>query len=243
VKSSSIAWPRLFAETGVIVLSILLALGVDEVRDVRRDRAFEREYLERLLHDVVGNTAALNGQRTAETSQIENARVVYPLVSRGDWGTTDTETMIVAAYNASPSPTPTWVDDTFEELKSTGRMTLIRSADLRSQLLAYYRFLGAQDYTYQLMSTEYRDAVRARMDPDLQLRIRDDCDDRDVGCLVDIQSPDTRAFLDWLTANQELADGLRRVIVQWTRGETEYLPRVEAQTAQLRETIEAELAR
>ena len=39
MKPSSIAWPRLLAETAAIVLSILLALGVNEWREARRDRA------------------------------------------------------------------------------------------------------------------------------------------------------------------------------------------------------------
>jgi hypothetical protein len=232
-------------EAAVIVLSILLALGVDELREARRDRALELEYLTRLLDDLAENAEVLEGQRNSETAQIANARVVYPLVSRGEMDGVDTMTLVVASYNATPSPTPAWVDDTFEELKTTGRMSLIRSATLKGELLAYYRFLEARAYTYQLMSTEYRDALRARMDADLQLRIRQECRGagNQVGCPVDIQSPDLPSFFDWLSANEELAGGLRKVIVQWTRGETEYLPQVHERTEGLRRIIEAELAR
>ena len=235
-----IPWLRLIAEAGVVVLSILLALAVDEWREGRRDRGFEHEYLQRLLNDADTNLSVITIIRDAQTSQVSNARLVYPLVSQGDWQDLDTATVVLASYLATPSPTPTWVDDTFEELKSTGRLALIRSATIRAELLAYYRYLEERDYTYELMSTGYRDAVRARMDPDLQLRIRAACRP-EPDCRVDVSSPGLDDYIRWLTSNRDLADGLRRVIVQWTRGNTEYLPRAEEQTLRLKALIEVEL--
>lgn len=241
MKQSSVSWTRLAAEAGAIVLSILLALGVDEWRTARVDRGLENEYLLRILEDLASNDDVLEVQRSSESSQITAARLVYPIVTHGDWSSADTSAVVVASYLASPSPTPTWVDDTFQELKSTGRMSLIRSASVRAELLAYYRFLEAHDYAYQLMSTEYRDALRGRMDPDVQLRIREACRPREASCPVDVDSPELRSFVAWLDGNPTLAEGLRKVIVQWTRGETEYLPEVAERTQQLREVVEAEL--
>lgn len=239
--SSRIAWPRLGAEAVIIIASILLALGVDEWREERRDRALESEYLLRLLEDLDANIAVLNRQREAETNQIANARAIYPLVTSGNLPGMDNTTAVTASYNASPSSTPNWVDDTFEELKTTGRLSLIRNPDIRRNLLAYYGFLEAQDWAYQLMSTEYRDAIRARMDPDIQLLIRQQCWPRKVGCHVAIDDAEAAAYIDWLANNQSLADGLRRVIVQWSRGESEYLPRVETRTDELKQQIADEL--
>ena len=239
--SSRIAWPRLGAEAIIIIASILLALGVDEWREERRNRTLEREYLVRLIEDLDANIAVLNRQREAETSQIANARAIYPLVTRGDLHGMDNTIAVTASYNASPSPTPNWVDDTIEELKTTGRLSLIRDPGVRRNLLAYYRFLEAQDWTYQLMSTEYRDAIRARMDPDIQLLIRAQCQPRTVGCRVKIDDAEAAAYIDWLANNPSLADGLRRVIAQWSRGESEYLPRVETRTDELKHQIENEL--
>jgi type II secretory pathway pseudopilin PulG len=239
--SSRIAWPRLGAEAVIIIASILLALGVDEWREEKRDRELESEYLVRLLEDLDANIAILNQQRQSGTSQIANARAIYPLVTSGSMQGIDNTIAITASYNASPSATPNWVDDTFEELKTTGRLGLIRDPDIRRNLLAYYRFLEAQDWAYQLMSREYRDAIRARMDPDLQLLIRQQCQPRNVGCRVETDAAEAATYVDWLANNQSLADGLRRVIVQWSRGENEYLPRVETRTDELKQQIEEEL--
>jgi hypothetical protein len=240
-NSPRIAWPRLGAEAVIIIASILLALGVDEWREEKRDRELESEYLVRLLEDLEANEAILTVQRRGDVTKVANARAIYPLVSDGNWDDLDKTIAITASYNASPAATPNWVDDTFEELKSTGRLGLIQNANIRRNLLAYYRFLEAQDWAYQLMSTEYRDAIRAKLNPDIQLQIRGQCRSREVGCPVTIDTSETAAYLDWLTNNQTLADGLRRIIVQWTRGESEYLPRVEDRTNELKSLIEDEL--
>lgn len=240
-KSGRLAWPRLGVESIIIVISILLAFAVEEWRDERAERELEREYLGRLLEDLAANIAEAENQGRAHALQVANARAIYPRVHRGDTSGLEEVIVVTASYNATPSAIASWVDDTFEELKSTGRLSLIRSHEVRQTILAYYRFLGTQDWAYVLMSTAYRDAVRARMDPDLQLQIRAHCRPREVGCRIDLDNFDVDRYLDWLTANQELADGLRRVIVQWTRAEKDYLPAVKERTRQLQKLIEAEL--
>ncbi len=47
-QSKKISWPRMGVEAIIIIASILLALGVDEWREDRRDRMLEREYLGRV---------------------------------------------------------------------------------------------------------------------------------------------------------------------------------------------------
>lgn len=239
----SLPWSRFGAEAVIIVASILLALGVDEWREERNDRELEREYLVRLLDDLVANEKMVAAQRFDDRGKIAHARAVYPYVNSGEYGDLDGPTAIVASYLASPSATPSWVDDTYEELKSTGRLSLIRNAELRHQLIGYHRFLEERDWAYELRSTDYRDAVRTKLDPDIQLRIRRECTSREVGCRISIDEDYASAYLAWLGNNEELAGGLRRVIVQWTRGEQEFLPQVEERTTALKALIEAELGR
>ncbi len=223
-----------------MVLSILLALAVDEWRGDVADRAAEREYLVRLVADIDANLELIERQHGNQQSQLSSARLIYPLVSRGDWEGLDTAIVVRAAYLATPSSSPTWVSHTFRELSSTGRMVLIRSSNLRAELLSYYGYLDAEDYVYELMSTKYRDAVRSRMDPDLQLKLRAECNPRDFRCPVAVSAPDLDQFVAWISSNVELADGLRRVIIQWARADDEFLPRVEQRSRALRTLLVAE---
>lgn len=242
-SSTRLPWSRFGAEAVIIVASILLALGVDEWRQERQDRRLEREYLIRLVEDLDTNLSILNDQQRADATKVANARRVFSLVAHGNRGDLTPDKAVIAAYLASPSDTPDWVDDTFEELKSTGRLGLILNPNIRTGLLAYYRTLDVGDWAYQLMSTDYRDAIRERMDPDLQLAIRGLCSQERTDCQANLDGYEHDEFVSWLAGNRELADGLTRVIVQWTRGEKEYLPRVRTGTAELKELIEAELDR
>ncbi len=136
IQSRKIAWPRLGAEAVIIVVSILLAFAVEEWREESRNRDLEREYLTRLVEDLDANVAEADFQGRAHARQVANARAIYPLVSRADAAELESAIIVAASYNASPSATANWVDDTFEELKSTGRFSLIRSTDIRQTLLA-----------------------------------------------------------------------------------------------------------
>ncbi len=240
--ATSLPWTRFGAEAVIIVASILLALGVDELRQENRDRELEQEYLVRLLGDLDANIEILEGQRFDDQSKIANARAVYPFVNSGELDGLDKISVITASYHATPSATPSWVDDTFEELKSTGRLSLIQSPDLRRELIAYHRFLNERNFAYRLSSTEYRDSIRSRLDPDIQLQIRRECTSREVGCQILIDEAYASEYLAWLGNNEELAGGLRRVITQWTRGEQEYLPSVAERTTSIRSLIENELS-
>lgn len=217
-----------------------MALGVDEWRDEREDRKLEQEYLLRLLEDLDTNLRVLDAQQESDLGKIANARIVFPLVAKGDWQDLSRGQAVVTAYLASPSDTPDWVDDTFEELKSIGRLGLLQNPAIRTELLAYYRALEVGNWAYQLMSMDYRDAIRSRMHPDLQLEIRTRCVRDRPHCELSLEGYDVDEFLDWLAGNQELAEGLRRVIVQWTRGKDEYLPKVRSSTNELKASIEAE---
>jgi hypothetical protein len=228
----------------VIVISILLAFGIDAWWSGVQDHRLERDYLQRILADQRANEDVIAALNRQQRSQLHHARLIYPLVSHGAWDGLDTTSAVVSSYRASPTPTPVWVNYTFEELKSAGKIGLIRNSQLRSQLLEYYRFLETADYTYDLMSTAYRDAVRERLDPDLQLAIRRTCGSRESHtCRVEVAPSEVREYVAWLSANPTLTEGLRRVIVQWTRAEDEYLPGVAARTQSMIDTIELELVR
>ena len=242
-SNNGLPWSRFGVEAAIIVASILLALGVDEWRQEGQDRGLEREYLVRLADDLDTNLRILDSQQKTDAAKVANARRVFSLVASGEWGELTPERAVISAYFASPSNTPDWVDDTYEELKSTGRLGLILNPDIRTDLLAYYRTLEVGDWAYQLMSTAYRDAVRERMNPDLQLALRQMCGLERANCQARLEGYEYDDFVDWLAGNRALADGLTRVIVQWSRGEQEYLPQVESATIELKKLIKANLDR
>lgn len=225
-----IPWRRALVEIITIVLSILLALAVNEWRQSVSDRTMEVEYLQRIRQDVKENIEiAVNYQRQHER-QVANARSVFDVVSSGDLSDLDPVTIVLNSYGASPSPTPSWVVDTFGEMNSTGRMSLISDVNLRAEMQSYFRYLESNGWSYQFMSTEYRDAIRKNMHHDLQLGIRS----RDWET-ADFQRHKQKIdrYVAWLSNNQDVERGLTQVIVQWTRAKDEFLPNVIYRSSQL----------
>lgn len=236
---------KYFIEACVIVSSILLAFAIDAWWAERTERILEQDYLNRLLQDQRANLDVITAMDRQHSATLTSARRIYPYVSSGNLSGLEGSSIVNLSYSATPTPSPTWINDTFEELKSSGSFGLIKNIEVRSTLLEYYRFLERADYTYELMSTDYRDAVRSKIDPEIQLAFRG-CrpgyvvaPDRD--CEIDYTNWDTAGYIEWLGNNDELADGLRRVIVQFSRAKIEYLARAFESTTDLIELIEKEM--
>lgn len=217
----------------MIVVGVLIALGVNEIRENIRERKIEKLYIERLILDLeINKKAALNLAQWQDRI-VENSRRVYPLVKYGKRNEFNDVSIIAQAYHASAGPTPTWVNDTFEELKSTGNFVLIRNYNVRTAILGYYRFLDTEDYPFQIPSYEFRDVFRKKLDPEIQLKIRSESSLEDSISNFDPGDFDTVSFIKWMSKNEELAEQLTRVITQAYRASNEFLSKVSLRTDEM----------
>lgn len=70
MSTRSIPWPRIFAEGFAVVVSILLAFGIQAWWDARQDREAEREALELIHADLIADTTDIGeSERTADRHQ------------------------------------------------------------------------------------------------------------------------------------------------------------------------------
>jgi hypothetical protein len=129
---------RFAAEFVVIVIGVLAALAADGWREDRIDLAAEAEFLARLRGDLQADTAEL-----AETQRrIAMKYAVLTSLSQDRLDPDDVDPTRLAADLAAAT-TWTWNfqtvhDVTFQELRSSGNLNLIRDAELRAQLSSYY---------------------------------------------------------------------------------------------------------
>lgn len=130
------AWPRLVAELVVIVLGVLIALGVDSWVSWAQDRTREVEYLERLLDDVEYDL-----EEIAFVNSVATAGGVYAdsLLMPGVADRWDDAHLLGALVIASNARQPDLSRSTWQELVSSGRIGLIRSREVRTQLANYER--------------------------------------------------------------------------------------------------------
>ena len=132
---------RPIAEIFIIVIGVLIALGADSWNDYRIDRVLEAQYLERLSEDIrynidetfdSGPEAAFN--RKLSLLETISEMAAQPNDDRLDLDYLKTSLPFSAVLGWA---IPEYRTGTFEELKSTGNLGLIRDVDLRTALNDY----------------------------------------------------------------------------------------------------------
>ena len=135
-------WRWLFWETLIIVLGVLIAFAVNDYWSDQQDRELELQYLKRLHGDLKGDEAWATGYYAgAMTAKFKALDAIAPVVRGQDPVPEDVETFLVDVTRGGiggASPNYFVNRTTFEDLKSTGNLRLIRNTEIRSKLNEYY---------------------------------------------------------------------------------------------------------
>jgi len=139
-------WTAIFIDLVIVVLGVVIGLQVNNWNEERRDRARERVYLENIAAELdesivsIKRSIELSEQRIAldellikastdvEAVRAEPGRFIYA-VTRGGW-----------------TFAPTLSGNTFEEMKSSGNLGILRD---RALVLDLMRFYGTVQYESQ----------------------------------------------------------------------------------------------
>ena len=141
----------------MIVFGVLAALAADSWNDSRVDRGDEREYLARLQSAVAGDTVNFRSILDwMDRKEIALRRLDAVLSSRGSDLDPDT---VLADLTAAPmfawNAAPLTGMATFEDLRSSGRLRLIRDRDLRGQVIQYYETAETEERRIEARRTQY----------------------------------------------------------------------------------------
>jgi hypothetical protein len=161
------AWVRWGGEFIVIVISVLVALALDEWAAARADRITEREYLAALVADLEADADYLSELVIPLVSMADSAlREVGP-VSRGVAEfPTDTIAFLRRVVSSRRTVAQLPSSPTFDELIATGALRLIGSAQLRSSLVLYYDHIRAMGDRGRERSSGYAPIVRGYLPDD-----------------------------------------------------------------------------
>jgi len=160
VKYFSISGARwLAAETIVIVLGILIALGVDDYRTLRSERALEFQYVQRISSDLEKDLQFLSNTYYPNLRRKQSALELVAPVVRGQSPVPDD----VFSYLENVSlgglmgvPSAGWFTDTsFQDMLATGNLRLIRDPQIRADIANYYETLESDLSRIQNRSTGY----------------------------------------------------------------------------------------
>ena len=125
---------RWLAEFTVIVVGVLVALAADRWNQARSDALLEAAYLDRLVFDIRGDSL----RAAAAIDEIPSAyaardSLIAAVEGRGALPVDMVEAIEHAWHTLAFTSPPTW-----EELKATGNLVLIRDPRARQALSDYY---------------------------------------------------------------------------------------------------------
>ncbi|MBP8081362.1 MAG: hypothetical protein KAY12_04310 [Arenimonas sp.] len=128
-------WTAIGIELAIVVLGVFIGMQVSNWNEERRDRALERQYLERLREDIASSMSGAQDGIEKMESQGRKATLMLESLSacrldeagqRADFAS--------ALYVLGRIEPPMLTRGTIDELRSTGRLGIIRSVRLRQAL-------------------------------------------------------------------------------------------------------------
>jgi hypothetical protein len=161
------AWVRWGGEFVVIVISVLVALALDQWAATWADRVSERGYVAALVADLESDAEYLSELVIPLVSLADSALKEVGPVSRGVAEVPlDTIAFLRRVVSSRRTIAQLPSSPTFDELISTGALRLIESARLRSSLVLYYDHMRAMRDRGQERSSGYASVVRGHLPDD-----------------------------------------------------------------------------
>ena len=118
---------RAVGELAIIILGVLIALWVDELRQTRTDRATEAAYIQGLAMDLRNDLAELDSA-AVWSSRFEAA--AGTVLSFLDGESKDLDSLVSAVAIAGWQYPPEFSTHTIDDLRSTGNLRLISRISL-----------------------------------------------------------------------------------------------------------------
>ena len=137
-------WLALSLELLMVVAGILFAFQVDRIYEGWQDRQLEQRYLARISDDLRADTAEIASVRARTDRRLAQIQLLVRAIDDPFIVADQASEFIHAIEQVAWRSVPTITTNTYDELVSTGRMTLLQSEDLRNGLTEYYAFLEGQ---------------------------------------------------------------------------------------------------
>lgn len=169
--STRLNWRFLLGEFVVVVVGVLLALWVDQLREGRAHAAMEVEYLESLLVDLEADLVQFDSTDAWIRRQESAAATVVALYG-GSPPTDDVNELVAAVETAGWQYVPVITRNTIDDLRSTGNLRLIRDRALRRAIASYYTTLEVNSIPLTDMRDRMWEQYDARVGNVLEPRVR-----------------------------------------------------------------------
>lgn len=199
----------------LVMIGILLALQVNNWNEIQKEQKRELAYLKRLQEDVAGDLEHLNLNVDFYKKVFASGNTVLNYTDENDLNNESHWQILVSFFHASQIWPLIPTSSTYDELKSSGDLSLINSISLRNNL-AYYHGGGLDRYNHTVgIVPPYRKMVRGLIPITIQNYMWENChatsNDAQIlkECASSISEERSKQIIDDLAKNSNLLEELR----------------------------------
>ncbi len=127
-------------EIVLVVIGILIALSINNWNELRKETNLEQTYYCSLLKDMEQDVIQINQKTALNQSRIDSGNNLFELLMRESFTPNEVQNLVRASIEKSVSTFKPTID-TFEDLKSSGRLGLLKDQKLKKHLLYYYSLM------------------------------------------------------------------------------------------------------
>ena len=228
-------WHWLFWETLIIVLGVLIAFAVNDYWSDRQDRELEIQYLKRVYADLKSDEKQVSELDNAVSRKLLALDAIAPVV-RGvepvpeDVGAFLRNVTLGGIGGAWPNYFVTAT--TFEDLKVTGNLRLIRNTEIRSKLNDYYVDFESEHQRILARRTGYFMYVHSMLPSELRASMTMD-DINDFGVEHALEKIQSHEFMDLLNQEYNFAYFVKYMYALYTQASRKLAEEVEAHIREL----------
>lgn len=144
-------WIAVFIDFMIVVVGVFIGIQVSNWNTARQEHNLEREYLGRLAEDLSRSVENADQNIVAMERQYRLLGIVLDKLDTCTLDEESREDFALGIYLMGRLEPPPLVQDTIDELRSTGRMNSITNSTLRSELLDVLRQQKGNSDVFQLI--------------------------------------------------------------------------------------------
>jgi hypothetical protein len=130
-------WFAVWVDLFIVVLGVFIGIQVSNWNEARRDRQSEREYLERLRHEVREILPQAQSTNASLAEQLKLIEELRAFLASGLGSDALGERHCIAAGRSHIYAASIFYPPTIKELISTGRILLIRNPAIRTAIMSF----------------------------------------------------------------------------------------------------------
>lgn len=160
-------------EIVLVVIGILIALQINNWNERRMDRILEKKFLVRFDEEITTNIGSISNSIALNKNRKQRAEFLMKTIDSPQLAENSASYFIRSIEHAGYTFYPVISDNTFQEIKSSGKLSLIRNEKIRSALQQYYSWwsfdLGQYNFIREDTQLRYNHEKQGILSPSQQI--------------------------------------------------------------------------